>query len=1532
MPQEDFEEEDLFEDAFGTDEEKVAAKKRLEEKKRNSRVSENKEVVENSSESIKKNNNEGKELGNDDDLEDEDEELEEEDEDKVTEPQLFVDSSGVEFESKDEAFEAMDAGGKKKTNTKNNFESIVDDGLNKSIQNVSSKKNNLKNEGKGYGGKLDLKVSIEDEEEDVEVNSKAHPIERNIIKSVIKNKAVMAAKQEVKLNKVKLSEDKPREEQHDELADALLREEGIKEEVNEIKEKPKSEDDAKPKLPKASILLDEEDEDDSDNKIKPSLDFLFADNGHAYIGRKKSVLAQYGETGGLFVGRVNEKDRQGTDIYLDGLNPHVVFVCGARGSGKCVSGDTLISLSDGSILPISELENNKNNVFGLNDELKIESLQKVGFYERSVDKILHLKLRSGKEIKLTPEHPLLTINGWKQASELPIGERIATPRVINNFGTEDMQECKVKLLAYLIAEGHLGNQFVLFTNSDNKIVSDFTDSVNRFDNNLKLLPHGKYSYRVSQKHKLTDLSKIMRNNKGQFTNEGHIICKKSSLIEWLESLNLYEKRSNNKFIPKEIMKLKREKLALFLNRLFSCDGKIHRINKKTNWQISYCSISKEMSRQVQHLLLRFGVLSKLRTKTTKYGEFKEKQTKVFELVLNGMNVEKFLLEIGFFGEKEKKEEIALNELFNKKNNPNVDTIPKEAWNLLVKKNWTHLGKEIGYKNPRSFHSVINYSPSRRTLQKVALIEQNKTLDLLANSDIFWDEIESVTKVNQETKVYDISVPSFSNFVANDIIVHNSYVLGVVAEELAIKNKNVGIVVVDPIGVFWSMKHPNKEARELEMLAKWDLLPRGLDNVKVFIPVGMKESVPKSTFDAVFSIQPSLLTAEDWCLTFGIDRFSPTGLLMEKGISKVKSGYLKIDGKEVRGKQNTFSLEDLVKCFEDDAELNDRDKGYKADSIRALVSRFDAAKHWGIFDDKGTSLGLLSRAGQMTILDTSFLDDSVSALVVGIFARRILAARKLGTRREAAGKFEEEADITELVELNIPPTWLFIDEAHTLIPGGNQKTPASSALVEYVKQGRRPGCSLVFATQQPSAIDSRVLSQLDVIMAHKLVFDDDIKAIHKRTPTIVPGAYKKSNFIKTLPIGTALTGDRTETTSRAFVMNIRPRMSQHEGRDAETIQTNQELDTDKVEMLAVNIVKRQLEKDPSIRLESVQETIDTLNNTYKKSITLEEILRMLNDNGVIEKEGKLFNKEVLKEIEEEENLVKEQEENEEESESNSTLGDGKGKTKLQRKLSKDVLEFEEELNDIEERVELTALRLSVEEQRARKILAGFAEKKFLFIENEILDRLTLKHAQIYKVRYKYFSHKDAFHEGEAFINSLTGEFIHDDRGNLRESKGLPILLDLNEAETNILKLIAEKKRTAKETAELMRMEEGNAKRVLDTLVKKKLLIKLIDEKKNELYTHGKIEMELPPTPLHEILPSIGKRQITEVDSAIIIQPILSEKEIPELLKKLWGSVIVKEITHLFLPIWEGVLKKRTGEEKIILIDGINGGRINPLQAQ
>ncbi len=755
----------------------------------------------------------------------------------------------------------------------------------------------------------------------------------------------------------------------------------------------------------------------------------------------------------------------------------------------------------------------------------------------------------------------------------------------------------------------------------------------------------------------------------------------------------------------------------------------------------------------------------------------------------------------------------------------------------------------------------------------------------------------------------------------------SYVLGVIAEELALKNKNVGIVVVDPIGVFWSMKHPNKENKELELLADWEIMPQGLKNIKVFIPVGMRESVPKSTFDETFSIQPALLNAEDWCLTFGIDRFSPTGLLMEKGIFKVKNGYTTEEGKQIRGKQNTFSLDDLINCFNSDSELNNREKGYKTDSIRALISRFDAAKGWGIFDEKGTPLSILSRAGQMTILDTSFLEDNVGALVIGIISRRLLSARKLSTRREAAGKFSETT-MEDLVELNVPPTWLFIDEAHTLIPGGNQKTPASSALVEYVKQGRRPGLSLVFATQQPSAIDSRVLSQLDVIMAHKLVFDDDVKAIWKRTPTIIPGSYKKPNFIKTLPVGTALTGDRQETSTRAFIMNIRPRMSQHEGRDAETVEVKHNLDKNQVETLALSVVLKQLEKDPSISLQSLEQTLDTLNSTYKQTVTLAILIELLRKKGLNVDDERVYAKGVLEEIEDDK---KQELEKLKESEKELLTTEELIEDKTKEINLEDDSKNEKEDNDNEEEkefvesIELTALKNIIEENDARILLAKHRLKKKLglFGEEEILDRLSQKHGIIYKIRYNYFSQKDAYQMGEAYINSLTSEFIHDNNGQLIESRGLKDLIDLNEAEVKAIKLLS-KISDLKRLAIGLEMEEGNAKRVLEKLATKNI-VKIV-KTKEDIEFFLKKTFDLPSNPLHAILPSIGKRPIIEVESVSIVQPKINEKEAVDLLKKLWHNINVREVTQIYLPIWEGILKKKTGEERIIRIDGINGKKL------
>ncbi len=209
------------------------------------------------------------------------------------------------------------------------------------------------------------------------------------------------------------------------------------------------------------------------------------------IGKDRDDLLKYGHKGTVLIGKhivgKGEEAHLTNPVMMDVSRPHVVLICGKRGTGKCVHGDTLIPLADGSLVPISELMQDKEAVYSLDDSLKIVETERTEFFQREVETLLKIRLRSGKEIKLTPEHPLLTLEGWKPAIELNIGSRIATPRRLAFFGNKSIPENEVKLLAYLIAEGHLGNNFILFSNTDPIITEDFIDSVKKFDPSLRII-------------------------------------------------------------------------------------------------------------------------------------------------------------------------------------------------------------------------------------------------------------------------------------------------------------------------------------------------------------------------------------------------------------------------------------------------------------------------------------------------------------------------------------------------------------------------------------------------------------------------------------------------------------------------------------------------------------------------------------------------------------------------------------------------------------------------------------------------------------------------------------------------------------------------------------------------------------------------------------------------------------------------------------------------------------------------------------
>lgn len=760
----------------------------------------------------------------------------------------------------------------------------------------------------------------------------------------------------------------------------------------------------------------------------------------------------------------------------------------------------------------------------------------------------------------------------------------------------------------------------------------------------------------------------------------------------------------------------------------------------------------------------------------------------------------------------------------------------------------------------------------------------------------------------------------------------SYVLGVIAEELAEKNRNVGIIVVDPIGVFWSMRFANKDEKELEKLNEWGLHPRGLGNIKVFIPEGMKGQVPKSTYDAGFAIQPSLLTSEDWALTFGVDRFSISGLLLDKVIKKVEKGYKKVDAEEgkvkdrkVDAKGKNYSLEDLIECLEFDSELNSREKGYKQDSIRAIVSRFEAAKSWGIFHEKGTPLGELSREGQLTILDTSFLEDNVTALVIGILARRLLAARKVSTRKEAANKFKS-LNMNELLELEVPPTWLFIDEAHTLIPSGNEVTAATAGLIEYVKQGRRPGLSLVFATQQPSAINTKVLSQLDIIMTHKLIFDDDIKAVFKRTPTIIPRKFRSSNFIKTLPVGVAVTGDRREETNRAFVMGIRPRKSQHEGRDAETTGMAEQIDSTQAGQIALEMLLRNVKDEKYVDMERAKLAIDTLNTKYNGNINLDKILDQLAQKGfIVSDEGiylKGFAKKNAKEKPEKDEEAFEEDElelqNLAQNAQRSMATQAAGEEPPQHQAEK----ISREAENIQNEIELLSLPQRIDERTALRIANSARKKSFLglFGKTERIEDIQLRHLPIWRLKLNIITNKREFVAKDCFVNSLSGEFVHFKGGNFLESKGLPLISSLSDEELLVFRFMQGRNAVIEQIMANTNLDEARVTRILNRLMESRIAERKVDGNK-KFYTVSKA-IDMPPSQRNDLLDSLAVLPFTKTEALNVERERVSKEDAANSVRKLWPNVLVKRSEVLYKPVWFVALSAQ-GKRRHVLVDAVNG---------
>ncbi len=712
----------------------------------------------------------------------------------------------------------------------------------------------------------------------------------------------------------------------------------------------------------------------------------------------------------------------------------------------------------------------------------------------------------------------------------------------------------------------------------------------------------------------------------------------------------------------------------------------------------------------------------------------------------------------------------------------------------------------------------------------------------------------------------------------------SYTLGVMAEEIALKNDAVGVIIIDPMGIFWSMKQKNKVESEKLTLQEWGLTPQGIDSVKVFIPKGQTKEAPEETWDEIFTIRPSELTVEDWCLTFDVDRFDVMGILLDRTIECVRNGYVTKKGKFIEGKPKGYSVEDMIHVIENEKSILSSEKGFKSATRRALIARLKGAKNWGIFDERGTELKDLSKRGQITVIDVSFLEDNVRALVVGTLARNILNTRKIVSRQEASGALSSMIG-------SIPVTWLLIDEAHILVPGGGRKTAASDALLEYVRQGRQPGCSIVLATQQPSAVDSRILSQTDILFCHKLVYGDDINAVIRRMPSEMPRMFKNREFIQNLPIGMAIVGDKQEETSRSFLVAIRPRISQHEGRERQPIF---EVDPEVMKENVKNIIAEKYRKESK---EDLKKIIEIVNEDYNLALDLDSILEELREEGRIERK---ITKEEIEEIKEiEETPI------EKFTEIVEIPREKELKPKVEPKLKE--LNFRK----------ASVLYGEIDRERIYEIASKKAKKR-LFKEIEKVESCHKIFYPIFRVIFDYFPEKGDYINLSCLVDGLTGEILRKNK-KIERTRGLRDLIPLKDDEMSfMIYLIKRENATQIEIRNEMKLNPNKIKSVLSSMIQKGLV--KIDRK-------GKFE-EIKPSGHYNIVWDPRDKKINFeyaveeefLDLDTIIHETITEKEIAKALK-IWGKAKIWKIEKLYYPYW---IVYYTGEKsRVEVFDGIYG---------
>jgi DNA gyrase subunit A len=501
----------------------------------------------------------------------------------------------------------------------------------------------------------------------------------------------------------------------------------------------------------------------------------------------------------------------------------------------CVTGDTLV-ITDKGLVPISQISQP-----GIED-VSVRVLSKAGktstaskWWDCGAFPTWRVRTQRGYEITGTLNHPLLVAvphdpDGrvtltWKTIDQLAIGDYVVLDRSgilwpeqpvdLRPFHSSVLQKSCVKqhtlpetldedmafILGALLAEGTFREQGIEFTNTPGDFADQFIQAWQRVfpTCRLRILEREPVSYGKKPFLRMQVVSQ-------------HV-------ISFLQALGL-SGHSAQRQIPEAILRSPRNVVAAFLRGLFESDGAVGKSGRSL-LQINLPARNRLMLRQVQTLLLRFGIVASLTNDRTR---------QMYRLLITGReNLALFANEIGFISVLKGKALAAILRLHTGKALSRTDYVPYLA--AYIRTHATRAGREWLSKHNGDRPDPLAATLPRpgQVLPAVAVAE----IENLAWQHYLFERIESIEDAGVQP-VYSLRVDSeCHSFVANGFVNHNTEAkMAAIADELL---RDIDKDTVDFV--------PNYDNQTKEPTVLPARLPNLLLNGSTGIAVGMATNIP-----------------------------------------------------------------------------------------------------------------------------------------------------------------------------------------------------------------------------------------------------------------------------------------------------------------------------------------------------------------------------------------------------------------------------------------------------------------------------------------------------------------------------------------------------------------------------------------------------------------------------------------------------------------------------------------------------------------